>query len=157
MAFYVGVSWQSAKQPTSWGRRKTYRRNIGEVARTHDPALVAVPELHEALGGEEDIMGLFVPMKARRIRQHSAAGEDGDAALGLLGRGKDAEDAFAAGDGDALTLELVDDVARPCLGRCGDDGDAHGDGVGRIERTVKWTSMTAAKVGEVHSPTGRMH
>lgn len=70
-------------------------------------------------------MCLCVPMEARGIREHRAAGEDGDASLGLFRRGQDPEDTFAAGDRDALALELVDDVARPLVWRRGQDWDAH--------------------------------
>lgn len=71
-------------------------------------------------------MGLGVPVEAGGVGEDGAAGEDGDAAVGLLGGGEDAEDALAAGDGDALALELVDNVARAGVGRGGDDGDGHG-------------------------------
>lgn len=72
-------------------------------------------------------MRLGVPVEARCIGEHGATGEDSNASIGLLGRGKDAEDAFAAGDGDALTLELIDDVARVGVGRRGNNGDGHVD------------------------------
>lgn len=70
-------------------------------------------------------MRLGMPVETRRVGEHGAAGEDSNTAVGLLGRGEYAKDALAAGDGDAFTLELVDDVARVGVGRRGDDGDGH--------------------------------
>lgn len=86
-------------------------------------------------------MRLGVPVEAGGVGQHSAAGEDGYAALGLFRGGEDAENALAAGDGDALALELVDDVGAPLVGRGGENGNAHGGrrtmgsgkGKGRVE------------------------
>lgn len=130
MTFWVvggrAVSKRTLGSGASWGgKEEAYGRDVGKVAGAHDPALVAIPELQEALGREEDIVCLGVPVETRRIGEHSPAGEDSNAAVGLLGRGEDAKGAFTAGDGDAFTLELVDDVARAGVGRRGDDGDGH--------------------------------
>lgn len=74
-------------------------------------------------------MGLLVPVEAGSIRQDGAAGEDGDAAVGLFRRGEDAEGALAARQCDALTLELVDDVVCPLLGRQRLNWDTHAVGI----------------------------
>jgi hypothetical protein len=60
---------------------------------------------------------LVVVVKSGGIRESSTALEDGHQAIGLLGGGKDTEDAFATGDGDALSLKLRDGIGHTIRGR----------------------------------------
>lgn len=45
----------------------THRRDIRKIARSHDTALIAIPELHEPLCDEKDIVGFVMVVEARRI------------------------------------------------------------------------------------------
>ena len=54
----------------------TYRRYVGKVSRAHYTALFAIPELQEALGHHENIVGFFVVVESRRIGENSTALEN---------------------------------------------------------------------------------
>lgn len=97
-------------------RINTYRRHISKVSRSHDPALVPIPQFQVPLRNEKYIMRVVVVVKTRGIREHCAALENCHQAICLLRRCEDAKDAFAAGDGDAFSLQLRDCVWDPQLG-----------------------------------------
>jgi hypothetical protein len=88
-----------------------------------------------------------VPVEARGIGQDGTAREDGDATIGLLGGGEDAEGAFAAGDRKTLTLELVDDVVGPRIRRGGANGNAHVEWIG-VKDWVLQQRAVSTTVGE---------
>lgn len=67
-------------------------------------------------------MRFLVPVEARGIGEHRAAGEDSDAAGCLSGGGEDAKDAFAAGESEALARKLVEEVGLLGWWRGGGEG-----------------------------------
>ena len=70
-------------------------------------------------------MGFGVPVETRSVGQNGATRKHGDSTIGLLGRSEDPEGPLTAGDGEALALELVNDVVGPRVWRGGVNGDAH--------------------------------
>jgi hypothetical protein len=61
-------------------------------------------------------MSLLVIVEAGGIRDRGTALKNRHETIGLLGGGQDAEDTLAAGNGDALALELRDGVGHPLRG-----------------------------------------
>ena len=55
-------------------------------------------------------MGMVVVVESGSIGKDSTACEYGHQTPGLLSGGQNPEDSFAAGDGDALTLQLRDGI-----------------------------------------------
>jgi hypothetical protein len=97
-------------------KKFTYGRNIGKVTGTQNPALRTVPQLQIALCDQEDIVGLLVVVETGSIRDGGTTLENRHETIGLLRGGQDAEDTLAAGNGDALALELRDGVGHPLGG-----------------------------------------
>lgn len=133
-------------------RINTYRRHISKISRPHNPALVPIPQLQVPLRDEKYIMRVVVVVKPRGIREHCAALENCHQAICLLGRCEDAKDAFAAGDGDAFSLQLWDCVWDPRLGWLVAPGQRHG----RIALDVKMRNDCSSAVLYIYGQRRRL-
>lgn len=97
---------------------RTYGRHRSEIPRSHDQAPIPIIQLQEPLRHQEDIVRFVMVVETRRVGNDSVALKDGHGAIGLGSGRKDAEDTFAAGDGEGFARELGNEVGA-AVGRGG--------------------------------------